>query len=351
MQADYIIVGQGLSGSLLAMELMAQGSSVLVVDDDTQGIASKVAGGIINPVTGKRLVTSWMAGVLLPFAADVYNKLSIKWNVPLLQPTALLEFHFTHEGRSLFDEKMNTGNEYLYAATNEERWQEYFRFNYGIGVISPGYVLDIRTLLAHCRKDLQQTNALLSEKFMMDECEITSASIIYRHVRAKKIIFCDGAKGSKNPYFQRLPWSEDKGEALIVSIPGLPRAHIFKQGISIIPWQDDLFWVGAAHDWKFTDMNPTPAFRQKVTEQLDYWLRLPYIIIDHLVAQRPANLERKPFVGLHPGEDAVGILNGMGGKGCSLAPYFAVQLAHHLVHGSPILPDADVRRFERILCR
>jgi hypothetical protein len=47
----------------------------------------------------------------------------------------------------------------------------------------------------------------------------------------------------------------------------------------------------------------------------------------------------------------VGILNGMGTKGCSLAPYFAYQLVQNITQGSPIRPDADIRRFSGILSR
>jgi glycine/D-amino acid oxidase-like deaminating enzyme len=45
------------------------------------------------------------------------------------------------------------------------------------------------------------------------------------------------------------------------------------------------------------------------------------------------------------------ILNGMGSKGTSLAPYFGKQLAEHLVANSPILPEADVNRFRNLLSR
>jgi glycine/D-amino acid oxidase-like deaminating enzyme len=47
----------------------------------------------------------------------------------------------------------------------------------------------------------------------------------------------------------------------------------------------------------------------------------------------------------------VGILNGMGTKGCSLAPYFAHQLVEFITKGNPIRPDADIRRFSGILSR
>ncbi|HEY8971175.1 MAG TPA: FAD-dependent oxidoreductase, partial [Puia sp.] len=81
------------------------------------------------------------------------------------------------------------------------------------------------------------------------------------------------------------------------------------------------------------------------------WLKPSFRILDHIASVRPATLERRPFVGFHPLHPPVGILNGMGTKGCSLAPYFAHQLVQHMTHGKPIRPDADVRRFTKILSR
>ena len=52
---DYLIVGQGLAGSLLAMTLVKMGKSVLVVDRYQTSSASRVAAGLLNPVTGRKL--------------------------------------------------------------------------------------------------------------------------------------------------------------------------------------------------------------------------------------------------------------------------------------------------------
>jgi len=70
-----------------------------------------------------------------------------------------------------------------------------------------------------------------------------------------------------------------------------------------------------------------------------------------MAAERPANMERRPFVGLHPLHPSVGVFNGMGTKGCSLAPYFAHEFAQYLAEGKAMTPAADVTRFTRILSR
>jgi len=69
-------------------------------------------------------------------------------------------------------------------------------------------------------------------------------------------------------------------------------------------------------------------------------------VIDHVAGIRPATLERRPFVGLHPQDQRLGLFNGMGTKGCSLAPYFARQLVQHTSNGSPIHPEAALTRFK-----
>jgi glycine/D-amino acid oxidase-like deaminating enzyme len=50
-------------------------------------------------------------------------------------------------------------------------------------------------------------------------------------------------------------------------------------------------------------------------------------------------------VGFHRDEPNVGIFNGMGTKGISLAPYFAKNFADHLVHDKPIFAEVDIKRF------
>ncbi|WP_204350978.1 FAD-dependent oxidoreductase, partial [Serratia marcescens] len=74
----------------------------------------------------------------------------------------------------------------------------------------------------------------------------------------------------------------------------------FKQGINIVPWQDGLFWIGSSYEWDFTTLAPTIDFKEKVENQLKQWLKLPFTIVDHIAGERPANMERRPFVGLHP---------------------------------------------------
>jgi glycine/D-amino acid oxidase-like deaminating enzyme len=181
------------------------------------------------------------------------------------------------------------------------------------------------------------------------QLQIEARTICYKDIQASKIIFCDGANGIENPWFKLLPYAPNKGEALLVEIKDLPRNNIYKTNMSIVPWKDDLFWVGSSYEWKFEHPNPTEIFKQKTESLLKQWLKVPYKTIEHLASVRPANIERRPFVGFHPLHPQIGILNGMGTKGCSLAPYFANELVEYLTTNSTINPSANVNRFQKIL--
>ena len=115
--------------------------------------------------------------------------------------------------------------------------------------------------------------------------------------------------------------------------------------------EENIYWLGSNYQWEFADDQPSQQFYSHANAVLNNWLKQPYKIIAHKAAVRPATIERRPFVGFHPVHQNIGILNGMGTKGCSLAPFFAKQLTDHLVYQLPIAKDADVNRFAKILAR
>ena len=350
MNFDYLIIGQGVCGTFLSYYLQQLGQKVMVIDELKSFTASKVASGVINPVTGRRIVRTWRIEELLRFAQSAYTELGNTIEANLIKERSILDFHPSQQMKEAFEKRLPEEREFLHQ--HSLNWSEYFNYYLGVGEIRPCFLIDLNTLIESWRKKLIADDSILNERFDIGSCIISNDNISYnKGITAKKIIFCDGADGVSNPYFKNLPYSPNKGEAIIASIPGLSKNHIYKQGLSIVPWKDDLFWIGSTYEWNFTNAAPTAAFKEKVTNQLNYWLKIPYSIVDHVASIRPANMERRPFVGLHPKFTSVGILNGMGTKGCSIAPFFAKQLAEHLVFGKEIYADADVKRFEKTLAR
>lgn len=340
-----IIVGQGICGTFLSYYLHKVGVPFLVYDEAKPNTASKVASGVINPITGRRLVRTWMIEDIMPFAVQAYQQLENELQIELIQQLNILDFHTTPQMQQSFNERLPQETNYLKKVAEPNEWKTFFNYPFGIGETNPCWLININLLLSTWRQKLVLDNQLVPEEYNTEQLTAITTN------KEQLVIFCDGVVGFNNPFFKMLPYTNMKGEALIVSIPNLPRKNMYKHGLNLVPWQSDLWWVGSSYEWNFDTLEPTEFFKQKTIEQLKHFLQLPFTVVDHIAAQRPANMERRPFVGFHPVHTHIGLLNGMGTKGCSLAPYFANELVQHVLFDAPIHALAHVARFNRVLSR
>jgi len=351
MVVDYLIIGQGISGTWLSYYLQKANKSFIVIDNAQPNSASRVAAGIINPVTGRRIVKTWMIDELLSFLIPAYEELGNELNIKAIEKKSLIDFHPTPQMKIAFDERVKENADLLFHPDDQWQYQNIFNYELGFGEVDPCYVVNLKEILPAWRKKLLSNNQLLEEDFEITELKQADAGINYKNIKAEKIFFCDGIHSSQNPFFKNLPFALNKGEAILIEAPGIPSTHIFKKGMMLTSIQKDLFWLGSNYLWEFPDDQPTEQFRKQTELLVRSWLKVPFKIVDHKASVRPANIERRPFVGFHPTYKNVGILNGMGTKGCSLAPFFAKQLTDHLNSGNEILAEADIKRFTKILTR
>lgn len=354
MNTEYLIVGQGICGTFLSYYLQKENKSFLVIDNKNENAPSRIAAGIINPVTGRRLVTTWMIDELMPFAWDAYSAIGHELNITAISHKNIIDFFPTPQMCEAFLKKIEEDGEYVHSYPEQNHFNSFFNYDFGCGEIRPVYMTHLEAILPSWRKVLSANQQLLEEDFVINDLKVWETGVEYRDIKAEKIIFCDGVNCFNNPYFKLLPFAPNKGEVIIAEIPDLPDNYIWKKGFLMAPLQGMgayLFWIGSSYEWDFTDTLPSEKFRNAVTEFLKTSVKVPAKIIDHKAGERPATLERRPFVGRHPLHNNIGILNGMGTKGCSLAPYFAKQLTDFLIYEKPIRPDADVKRFLKILAR
>jgi glycine/D-amino acid oxidase-like deaminating enzyme len=352
MQVDDIIIGQGICGTFLSWQLQKAGRKVLVIDEPAPFSATKVASGVINPVTGRQAATTWMAEELLPFTWQAYEEIGHAIQQQVIRSCPIHAFPPSVQMRESYEHKMNGEPAYVRTIADKQvqQYNTLFHFFHGAVEISPVWLIDLHTLLKGWRRQLAGTDALLEEKFEAAQLQIHQHSVTYKQIQAKKVFFCNGAGSFRHPLWEKLPYSFNKGEALIADIPALSQDHIYKFGIStLVPWYDGLWWVGSSYDNRYEDELPSPAFRNKKMMELENLLKCDFSVVDHIASVRPATVERRPFAGMHPKYPAVGILNGMGTKGCSLAPYFAQQLAQQVLNNTPPLPAADINRFATTL--
>jgi len=342
---DIIIVGQGISGTVLSSTLMEQHQKVLVIDDGNKKAASKIASGVINPVTGRRIVKTWQIDAVMPAAVRIYKALENKLNTQIIQQCNIVNFHASEQMEKAFASRLAADPTFLSSPSLSDTITAAFDSPFGHSVIDPCWLVHLENVLAAWRHYLTENNALLEDVFDFKKLDVGADQVVYKNYTANQIIFCEGAKGQENPYFKQLPFAPNKGEALLVKINDLDNHYIYKKAVSIVPWKDAVFWVGSNYEWDNYNDDPSPSFKEKTMEALNEWLTIPYEVIDHIAAIRPANTQRRPFVGMHPIYKNIGIFNGMGTKGCSLAPFFAEQLTSHILQQTALDNEASIDRF------
>ena len=352
MQVDFLIVGQGIAGTFLSYFLLERGCSVLVIDEAEAHSPSRIAAGIMNPVTGRRLTTVWKAAEIFSYLPVAYEAIGKKLGIRAASQKNIIDIFPNPFMRESFLEKTKNNDPYVNMGTENEKWGDWFKMEFGYGEIVPAWTAHLDMLIPAWQKYLQQQNRLRQECFLPGRLVIEKNHIVYNDIIAGKIIFCEGPSGVDNPFFSALPFSKNKGQALLLRIPGLPTDNIYKKSMLLVPLPEkEIFWLGSSYEWNFDTVLPTEDFLKKSEASLKDWLKCDWKIIDHRAGLRPATVERRPFVGLHPLYPSVGIFNGMGTKGCSLAPYFAHEFSRHLLDGEPLTPEADVQRFSRLLSK
>lgn len=353
MTVDYIIIGQGICGTWLGYYLLKENKSLIVFDNNHLQSASNAAGGLINPVTGRRVVTTWMAEALLPFAWKEYNALGETLNMQCINQKNVLVFPSATDLQQAFIERIKQQNSFIHPpSVARETLHATFNFPFDVFEINPCYVIKMQPLLQSFRVHLKEKNILKEAVFNEDELIVNKDCIQYKDIKAAKIIYADGMHASQSMYWKNLPFVQNKGQALVVNIEGLNTSCIYKFGhLTLIPLKENIWWVGSSNELEFATTSPTEDFKTRTMASLKSILKKDFSVIDHWSALRPATVERRPFAGFHPQYKNIGILNGMGSKGCSLAPWFAKQLVQNMLYDEPLDPLADVSRFAKVLAR
>jgi glycine/D-amino acid oxidase-like deaminating enzyme len=247
-----------------------------------------------------------------------------------------------------FTTRLTENDTFLHSYPDQNHFNQFFNYEFGCGKISPAYTADVSGLISNWRHYLSEKKLLVEEHFDHDLLSIEKDSISYQNITASKIIFCDGMNSANVPLFSALPFSPSKGEMLLIESEDLSNEHIFKKGLMMAPlFQENLFWVGSSYQWEYQHANPTTEFYEQTKTLLNQWLKMPYKIMDHKAALRPSTLERRPFVGFHPQYNSIGILNGMGTKGTSLAPFFANQIAQNILFDAPYYPGSRCKTIQQ----
>ena len=347
-KVNTIVVGQGLAGSLLAWNLIQRGEKVLVVDNRHRNSASIVAAGIINPVTGPRLVPSWRLEQLITAARYTYQKLGNELGSQFYSEIELVRlFRDEKERRLWISKKSQSGTNRHLGTLRQPGWKpEIVSDPFGSFSPSGSGHLAVAKLLISMRKFFRAQGRLLYAHLDYNILKLTSDSIKWSDWETEKLIFCEGHNSIKNPFFQNLPFKSSKGEILEVETEevNFPQS-IINRGQWILPIGENRYHAGSTFSWNPLNSNPTEKGKTHILKNLGDFIQARLHLREHRAGIRPVMKDFRPVIGFHPENSRIGIFNGLGSKGVLNAPFFADHFASHLLGKTKLDPEVAVDRF------
>jgi len=344
--AHYFIVGQGIAGTTLAYTLLTRGHTVQIADNNRPHTASKVAAGLFNPITGYRMTKTWLAERLFPFLHEFYPAMERVFHARFFYP---LPMYRPFESMAQQNEVLaETANEklarYIDKIVEPNGYGGKVKDDFGgIMLKSCGYV-NLPVLLASAQSVWQRANLYIADEVKESDIRISDKKIYWRDIEADYLIFCRGWQESESNFFG-LPFRPVKGETLQVKFLDQKYYEIINRGCWILPQADEAYRIGATYHQQDLTLQPTPKAWEELTGKLAKLTDASWKLISRSVGIRPATYDRRPFIGMHPQQPRIGIFNGLGAKGVSLAPYFAAIFADFLEEKTSKLPtEVDIAR-------
>jgi len=343
MQVDFLIVGQGLAGSLLAKELLRRGRTVHVVDDLWKSSSSQVAAGLMTPLTGRRFTLTKDYPELFVVAKARLTELGV------FRPIQVYRMFVDDEQRAKglkrtecrscqpFIERVTSGQGELDTGLTDA---------FG-GALMNGAWVDLPKLMSDVRAELVAAGSLTEANFEPADVTSSADGITWRQVQAGAIIYCDGYKSAQRGPFKYLPWQPAKGEAITIHTSVADKPFILNREGWALPLGQGVWRTGTNWQWDQLDEAPTELQKEKLIRRFRSYFgqEVQVDVTAHIAGVRPCTSDNHPFLGAHPTQPRTFLFNGLGPRGTVWAPLMADEMAAYLCEGRALRKECDLARF------
>ena len=348
VKANYLIVGQGIAGSAMAIELLRRGKSVVVINKEGKSLSSNVAAGVYNPFNFRRMIPTWEAVKACRAANELYSAAEAITGATFHEKKQIVRIFPSAQERDAFIAYCAKDDGFFAGKFIGDPLPGKVNAPHGAGTINGGGVVNTAAYMYAVQQYFAAQNAYRDEWFDSEKLIIESDKVVYDdRITTDKIVFCEGHLALENPLFPELPLAPTKGEIIHVSIPDLNLEQVLNGPVYLAPLGNDLYDCGATFNPGKADENVTPEGREELLRKLSGLLSIPFRPESQFAGVRPAGRDRKPLVGVHPVYRHVGMLNGSGSKGILLTPLLAQSLVDHMETGAEIPLECDIIRFKK----
>lgn len=341
---DFLIIGQGIAGTVMAYRLMKAGKSVLILDEAETYQSSAVAAGMYNAISGKRMTLSWKWEETFSEAKALYAEMGTLLNKNYLFEKETYQSFGNIKEQNDFSLKAEDALFQKHLRTAEQNFPA-IRNEFGSFIIQSTGWLQTNEFLKDFRDHAIQHEQLKTEQVDWTSIRHQETGIELNGYFAKQVISCEGWKLTQNPLFNFVPLIPTKGDVFLLKCDELPDTFIWKKGVYLVPLGNGIFKAGSTYRWNVEELGPDKDGYAELYSKVEAQLQVPFEVLEHLSGFRPASKNRLPLVGPHPVFNRLFALNGLGTRGILLAPYVSKQLEDHILQGAPIEPSIQINRY------
>ncbi len=398
---DILIVGAGIAGTTLALELHKRGAKIAIIDAFNPYSSSRVAAGMMNPMVPRNVQKTWHCDDLFPQVFEYYGEWEQKMNAKFIHAIPTLQVHkneshtknwskrsrekgFTHhltaiDPDGLIDENSNgeiektsIQNKYgiplpFGAAITELSGKldvsvflecaKNYLINHGVLWISDQFEYSQLNLGSNVYElgGLKIASSETEMNFPFDNSnynsEMDKSSVVDTYecnsLKFEKLVFAQGVGMFENPWFNYLPLNATGGDLITLEFEDLPQNFILKRKEWLVPIGNNR-WIGGSTYHK-NSLTTLPQ-QQDLTELLhtfSEWIPKTPKVVGHIRAARPTVETWRPFLGQHPKESSLYVYNGLGSKGSSLVVMLSPMYADFLMGRGELMSEVDIKRIQQ----
>lgn len=326
MHGRVLIVGQGLAGTALGLSLEAAGVEFAIASDGHARAASRVAAGLVNPVTGQRWVKTAAVDETLALARERYEAWGRELGVALWHPLRLTRLYRDAAERDFVRGKIARGELAPYATAASEDGER--------GAIVEGAAwVDLPALLAAAAARWRERGGLRERVVEDAALRVGADGVEWGGEKFSAVVLCTGSGALARGRFAFAPFAAAKGEMIAVRGATLARDTALSRGTWMIGGPAGTARVGATYERGREDDELTATARAWLRADAEALAGAPLEVVAQSCGVRLALADRLPVVGWHPRERRLGIFGGLGSKGTLWAPRLADAWARELRGG------------------
>lgn len=332
MQDQIYILGSGIAGTTLSIELMKAGIEHRVYDDPKFSRSSRIAAGLANPVVLKRQKWVHKAELFMPASRAFFKSFEKEHGQKILHPAEIE--HIFHRAGEVNDWLINSSKPHLSQHLGPILKEEIPDINspQGRGLLQDIFWLDTQRFIEIHKNKLRKKAWLIEEVWPG-----------FENLPESKVIYCNGhLLRESHPHLAKA-FSPTKGELMIISGTSLPEDRILHAGVFTLPLGKGLFKIGASYAHQNISDEASAKGLSFLEEKLQVFYRGSYQIEEQLAGVRPNIRDRKPLLGRI--NDSEYVFNGMGSRGVLMAPYLAQHFLDFLLKDGSLKEEWNLNRF------